>query len=288
MTVEEVLARPWVIGPGRLGLTLAAALADSAGVNRLSVLGRSAGAPRHPVFDHRHVRYAGSGDVPEDEPSAIILAVPDRVIAEVARDIAGWNLAAVPVLHTSGALGADVLAPLARGGFPTGSMHPLAAVPGDTMPGRLAGVWFGVEGDASDVAEVFVRALGGRAIRVDAGSKARYHAASVLASNYVVALLSVAEEWMTGAGVSPPMARAALTQLAAGAVADVAALGPAGALTGPVSRGDAGTIALHLSGLSPSERSLYSVLAKESLALARIQGLDPAAADRIAELVGER
>ncbi|MEX2581785.1 MAG: DUF2520 domain-containing protein, partial [Gemmatimonadota bacterium] len=145
----------------------------------------------------------------------------------------------------------------------------------------------GAEGDAAaiDLARTWVDALGGRMIRVDAAGKPLYHAAAVLASNYVVALLAVAERIMHEAGVEPDSARDALTELALGAVQNAAAVGPVEALTGPIVRGDAGTVKLHLDRLSVEDRPLYSVLARETLLLAQARGLAPEPTARIADLI---
>jgi predicted short-subunit dehydrogenase-like oxidoreductase (DUF2520 family) len=169
-------------------------------------------------------------------------------------------------------------------------VHPLAAV-ADRVGGveRLRGASFGVEGDgaARIFAEGVVAACGGRVLAIRAGGKAEYHAAAVFASNYVVALMAVAERLMARAGVPAEDARPALASLAEGAVANVAARGPAAALTGPVARGDDATVRLHLSRLSGDERPLYSLLATEALTLAEAAGLDADAAARVRSALGE-
>jgi predicted short-subunit dehydrogenase-like oxidoreductase (DUF2520 family) len=142
-------------------------------------------------------------------------------------------------------------------------------------------------GAALGLAERIVHACGGHALRIAPGGKAAYHAAAVFASNYAVALLSVAERLMEQAGVDAADARPALTALAAGAVENVGARGPEAALTGPIVRGDVETVALHLGRLSADERALYSLLGREALRLARRAGLEDAAAERMGALLGE-
>ncbi|HEV2736785.1 MAG TPA: DUF2520 domain-containing protein, partial [Longimicrobiaceae bacterium] len=175
-------------------------------------------------------------------------------------------------------------------GHPVGGVHPLCAV-ADPVEGadRLRGATFGVEaeGAARALAERIVRAAGGTALELGPGSRTEYHAAAVFASNYVVGLLAVAERLMEGAGIAAARARPALAGLAAGAVENVRERGPAAALTGPVARGDAETVARHLARLSGDERRLYSLLAAEALRLARARGLDAAAAARVGELIVE-
>lgn len=293
MNAEPPLGHLWIVGAGRTGLSLGLRLHRARAVRRLSVTGRRAAAPPHPLFDDDPpaARYLASLDAAPDAIDAIVVAVPDRAIEEVAGKLARLGIdPRVPVLHTSGSLGADTLAALAARGHPVGSAHPLAAL-ADPVTGadRLAGATWGIEGDpaALVLAERIVGACGGRALHIAPGAKARYHAAAVFASNYAVTLLSVAERLMEGAGVAAEDARPALAGLAAGAVENAGARGPAGALTGPVARGDAETVALHLARLSGEERALYSLLGREALRLAREGGIDAGTEERLAALLEE-
>ncbi|HEV2132134.1 MAG TPA: Rossmann-like and DUF2520 domain-containing protein [Longimicrobiaceae bacterium] len=289
----------WIVGPGRMGLALGGLLHQARAVASLTYLGRRPAPPPHALFegDSPPARY-----LPDllalaslhPDPTGVLLAVPDAAVEEVAARLAESELPpGIPVLHLSGTLELEVLAPLARVGYSVGVLHPLAAV-ADPVEGaqRLRGAWFGIEGEgaALALAERIVHAAEGHALRLQPSMRPLYHAAAVFASNYLVALLGVAERLMARAGVSQAEARAALTQLAAGALAGVAERGPAAALTGPIARGDAGTVRLHLARLSGDERLLYSVLAGETLSLARESregGVDPALA-HIEELLEEK
>lgn len=289
----RVAAHLWIVGAGRTGLALGLRLHRAHAVGRLTMTGRRVPPREHPLFggDPPGAEYRSSiEDAPEDA-DAIVIAVPDGAIAEVAGRLASIDLPpSIPILHTSGSRSTDILQPLADRGHPTGSAHPLAAI-AEPISGadRLAGATWGVEGDgeALDFAERIVHACGGHALRIAPGGKPAYHAAAVFASNYAVALLSVAERLMEQAGVDAADARPALAALAAGAVENVGARGPAAALTGPVIRGDVETVALHLGRLSADERALYSLLGREALRLARQAGLDDAAAERMRALLGE-
>jgi predicted short-subunit dehydrogenase-like oxidoreductase (DUF2520 family) len=248
VSAEPPLGHLWIVGAGRTGLSLGLRLHRSRAVRRLSVTGRRATTPAHPLFadDPPAARYLPTLDFAADAADAIVVAVPDRAIEEVAGRLARLGIDPnVPVLHTSGSLGADTLAALAARGHPVGSAHPLAAL-ADPVTGadRLAGATWGVEGDppALALAERIVAACGGHALRIAPGGKPLYHAAAVFASNYAVALLAVAERLMEEAGVSAAEARPALAALAAGAVENAGARGPAAALTGPVARGDVSTV----------------------------------------------
>ncbi len=187
----------------------------------------------------------------------LLIATPDAAVAEVAAAV--QPIGDTVVAHLAGALGLDVLAPHAR----RASLHPLVAMPDpDTGGRRLRGAWFAVAGD-SRVSDV-VDALGGRSVEVAADRRSSYHAAAVVASNHLVALLGQAERIAADAGV--PFE--ALLDLVRATVDNVAELGPAAALTGPVARGDWQTVVAHLEALAPDERVAYDVLANEARKLA--------------------
>ncbi len=282
-----------IVGAGRVGLALATALHRAGAADALTLSGRRDAPPAHPLLDGGAPAAAWLGAsyaVPADA-AGVLLAVPDRAIPDVVARLADSVLPpGIPFLHAGGSLDAGALAPLRALGHPVGSVHPLAAV-ADPVAGaeRLRGASFGVEGDgaARGLALAIVAACGGTPLEVAAGGKPLYHAAAVFASNYAVALLSVAERLMERAGVPAESARPALAALVAGAVANVAERGPAAALTGPVARGDDATVALHLARLSGDERALYSLLGREALALAAAAGLDGNAEERLRSRLGE-
>ena len=284
--------RLWIIGPGRLGLALGLRLRRAGAVASLVYSGRRPSAPDHPLFGASDsiARYQSSVDPVPNALTGILIAVPDDAIPAAVEELASVVLPeGVPVLHASGSQSLDVLAPLAARGHPVGGMHALAAI-ADPVEGadRLRGATFGVEGEgaARALAERLVAACGGRVLAIRPGGKALYHAAAVVASNYAVALLSVAERLMAEAGVPAEESQPALAALAAGAVENVAARGPAAALTGPVARGDAATVRRHLARLSGADRDLYCLLGREALKLASVRGLDADSVARVGALLG--
>lgn len=226
-----------VIGPGRAGLSLARGL-EKAGWRVLDVLGR----------DDDLGRAASGVDL-------LVIATPDSVIASVAASVA--PVEGCVVAHLAGALGLDVLAPHAR----RASIHPLRSLP--TTSSDISGAWFAVAGDA--LAGEVVADLDGRLVEVDDEARTAYHAAAVMASNHLVALLGAVERVAATAGV--PLD--AFLDLVRGTVDNVAVLGPEGALTGPVARGDWDTVARHLAALPASERATYDALTG---ACARLSG----------------
>ena len=221
-----------IIGPGRAGGSLAGALSASGWrvVDPVRRGGDIVGAAR-------------GVDV-------VVVATPDAAVADVARAID--PAPDVVVVHLAGSLGLAALAPHTR----VGALHPLAALP-DAVVGAerlLAGAWFAVAGDP--VVGEIAADLGGRTFTIADADRVRYHAAAVIASNHLVALLGQAQRVGATAGVPAE----ALLSLVRGTVDNVAALGAPRALTGPVVRGDRATIDAHLAALDPAERPAYEAL----------------------------
>jgi len=226
-----------LIGPGRAGRSLAAALADAGFVVR-GVLARG---------DDLSAAARGV--------DGLVIATPDGAVAQVAAAVV--PVPGTVVVHLSGALGLDVLAPHRR----RASLHPLVPLPSPEV-GRVrlrAGATFAVAGDP--MATQMAEALGGRVISVDDEHRAAYHAAACIAANHVVALLGQVERVAASAGL-PLDAFLGLTRAA---LVDVGELGPAAALTGPAARGDDGTIERHRAALASEERPGYDA----GVALAR-------------------
>jgi predicted short-subunit dehydrogenase-like oxidoreductase (DUF2520 family) len=115
--------------------------------------------------------------------------------------------------------------------------------------------------------------------------KPLYHAGAVFASNYVVSLMAVAVRMLEEAGIGPEAATGALLSLARATLDNIEAAGPAGALTGPIARGDVATLRRHLSALTHADAELYRAMGRETLRLARQAGLDESQAVRLQEIL---
>ncbi|MGH7501308.1 MAG: Rossmann-like and DUF2520 domain-containing protein [Longimicrobiales bacterium] len=285
-----------ILGPGRMGLALGAALRLTDDIETLIFIGRGLDPPPHPLFEATNPSRAGYLLGPTripDGTNILILAVPDSALAEVAHDVeaGGEAPAGCVALHLSGALSSDVLEPLHRAGYAIGSMHPLQSVADPWLAGdRLMGVAFAITGEPAAVraAHRIVNVLDGHALVIPPNLRALYHAAAVMASNYLVAIAAAGARWLNEAGVPADEALQALLPLMQGTLDNLRHLGVAGALTGPLVRGDADTIRLHLSRLSESDRSLYCALGRETLRIARAAGLDPMKAEEVETLLGAR
>lgn len=260
-----------IIGAGRMGRGLAIALGQAGVPARL--LGRERQADE--------VRRA----------ALILVATPDDAIADVAADLARDRAIAEHhvVLHLSGLLDRLALQALAVTGAGLGSFHPLQSIAEPaTAPDLLRGAYAGLEGDERALAagERLAHLLGMRPVRLAPGAKPAYHAGAVVASNYAVALAALAEQLARRAGVPAPVAAKLYLPLLRGTVANLER-GPAGALTGPIRRGDVATIRRHLAALAPEERSLYRELGRVALRLAREAGLADVSADAVERALTE-
>ncbi|MEZ5451029.1 MAG: Rossmann-like and DUF2520 domain-containing protein, partial [Thiolinea sp.] len=209
-----------------------------------------------------------------------LLSCPDSQIAACAQALAASGVlrAGDVVFHASGALDAGLLQPAAAQGALTGSLHPVRSFSGALLSAQdFAGTYCGLEGGDAALArlEVLVQAIGGMAFRIDAQHKTLYHAASVIACNYLTALQEVSLQTFAAAGVERELAMQLLQPLVSGTVHNVFTQGPQAALTGPIARGDHAVVARQLQALQdwrPELAQLYRLLGTQALSLAQAQG----------------
>jgi predicted short-subunit dehydrogenase-like oxidoreductase (DUF2520 family) len=273
-----------------MGLALGMALFETGTADRITFFGRSLEPPPHPLFDRSGdevvIEYRMGLPPLHPETTVVILAVPDAALAEVAWSLAGAGPAppGCVALHLAGALSVDPLTPLHGAGYAVGSLHPLQTV-ADPWHGenRFEGVAFAVAGEpiAVRAARRLVDGIGGKPLVIPSALRPLYHAAAVMASNYLVTLVAAASHALGEAGVPEEDRLPALLPLVQGTVDNLRRLGIAAALTGPIARGDADTVRLHLARLSGDGRTLYCALGQETVRLARAAGLD---GDRAAEI----
>lgn len=273
--------RVYVVGAGRLGLGLARALRD-AGYPSVGIWNRGAAGRRRAARLLGRRADGGELGAALGEAELIFVAVADRAISEVGAILAAQKLRpGTIVAHTSGALDARSLGRIQ--GAKLASFHPVVACAEPSQAAAaLRGAVFTIEGDprALRTLRQVARDLGGRTVVLAPRAKARYHAALVLASNLVVALLEVARREALAAGFADERA---LAQLACGAVTLVARHGTAAALTGPVRRGDLETLERHLEALSKPAAHMYRSLSFVAVELARRRGLPRKTAHRLLE-----
>jgi predicted short-subunit dehydrogenase-like oxidoreductase (DUF2520 family) len=282
-----------VIGPGRVGGALALGLRQ-AGHRVTSVAGAAAtpGPSGRRFLDLvPEAAWLPVAQAPGDA-DLVLLTTPDDVVravvatvvtAEAVRPGQRW-------VHTAGGLGLAPLAPIAAAGGRTAACHPAMTFT-DPHEGaaRLPGASWAVTAADEDLdwARLLVLDLRGSPVALGDGDRVLYHAGLTIGSNGTTAVVSLARDLLRGAGIGDP--GAFLAPLATASADGAAATGVA-ALTGPIRRGDVGTVTAHLRELRrsyPEALTTYAALGRLILAQAVRAGLDAAAAAQIAGVLDE-
>jgi predicted short-subunit dehydrogenase-like oxidoreductase (DUF2520 family) len=256
--------RVGVIGAGRVGAVLGAALTD-AGHDVVAAAGLSTASAERAARLLPGVPLVPADRVVADS-DLVVLAVPDDTLAGLVAGLAGtgaWRPGQM-TFHTSGAHGLAVLAPAERAGVLPLALHPVMTFTGavedaDQLPGTPFGVTSRPE--HRPVAETLVLEMDGEPFFVAEEDRGLYHAALVTGANHLVTLVAEAADLLRAAGVGAP--ERVLTPLLTAALDNGLRRGDRG-LTGPVSRGDVGTVAEHLDTLA--ERAPASVEAYVAMA----------------------
>ncbi|MDO9457188.1 MAG: DUF2520 domain-containing protein [Nocardioides sp.] len=280
-----------VVGAGRVGAVLAAAL-RTAGHEIVAAAGES-DASRRRLADLLP-------GVPVDKPSAVaracdllLLTVPDDMLGNVVRVLAdsGALREGQYVVHTSGRHGLAVLAPATAVGARPIALHPAMTFSGTSVDlDRLTGCVFGLtaEPEERELAAQLVSDLGGRCLWVPESRRALYHAGLAHGANHLVTLVTEAMEILAAAGADDPAAT--LRPLLTAALDNALEHGDA-ALTGPIVRGDIGTLQAHLDGIlaeAPQTLPSYLALARATLSRAVTDGrLLPIRAMKMSEVLDE-
>jgi predicted short-subunit dehydrogenase-like oxidoreductase (DUF2520 family) len=258
-----------VIGAGKLGTTLALALSDKGAPVRWVASKRKTSAEE--LCARLGSAQSASIDTVCERASIALITTPDDALRTLAATLP--FRAGLAVVHCSGALDPSVLSRARTAGAAVGCMHPI-----QTFPERFAdaqsfrGISIGIEASDAALHAWLVEAcaaLGASMIELRGVDRARYHAASVLASNYVIALHQAAARAFELAGLPRDAARSALAPLTRGAAHAIERLPLEEALTGPLARGDVATIERHLAALAvdPELLALYRALGRRLLEL---------------------
>ncbi len=267
-----------LIGAGKVGTTLATLLHRS-GHKIVAVVSADKRSARKCAS---LVSCKTSSDDIADLPSStdfVLIAVPDLSITGVAGAIAqipNLDFKHLAVCHTSGVRTSDDLASLAERGATVFSLHPAQTFPEHKSVGRqietMKGIWYGIEGPDRSLrlAKRLVKELGGKPLIIPKDAKILYHTACVIASNYAVTLVGVVDalaRQFTAANLKP------FGPLVQTSIANALESGAADALTGPVVRGDADTLAQHLGAIDDKDvLDVYRTMGKYALKLALANG----------------
>lgn len=261
--------RVGVVGAGRVGAVLAAAL-QSAGHEIVAVAGES---------DASRARIASLlPGVPVEKPTAVaracdllLLTVPDDMLGNVVKTMtdAGAIRPGMYVAHTSGRHGLAILEPAAAIGAHVMAVHPAMTFSGTSVDlARLSGCVFGLTAATPAdraFAETLVHDLGGNPMWVPEEMRTLYHAGLAHGANHLVTLVTEAMEILSAAGATDPAGT--LRPLLTAALDNALEHGDA-ALTGPIVRGDAGTVAAHLDDIrtnAPQTLASYVSMARATL-----------------------
>lgn len=259
-----------IVGPGRLGAALAMAL-RRAGYAISEIVSRNNIASKRSAADLARkvgVRPSNASNT-RLNADVIWFCAPDREIKNVAHQLASvidWK--GKIAFHSSGALLSDELDILRRRGAAVASLHPLMTFVSGSIP-SLKAVPFAMEGDAAamQAARRIVEHLQGETFTIPKQHKTAYHAWGLFASPLLVATLATAEQVAWVAGLSDREARRKMLPILRQTLANYETLGPAGAFSGPIARGDAEIVRKHLQVLrkAPEAREVYLALARAAL-----------------------
>jgi predicted short-subunit dehydrogenase-like oxidoreductase (DUF2520 family) len=262
------------IGAGTVGTALAVRLSQK-GYPVAAVSSRS-------QTKARNLARAAGGKVCDnnqgvaDTAELIFITTPDDVIPAVASQVK-WH-AGQSAVHCSGADSAEVLEPARKQGAKVGVFHPLQTFASveqaiENMPGST----FAVEAEEPlvGILKEMATNLDGNWVELKAGDKVLYHAAAVIACNYLVTLVKLATDLWQTFNIPPPQATQALLPLIRGTVHNISTVGIPHCLTGPIARGDTGTIKKHLEALqqrAPAILSTYRELGLQTIPIALAKG----------------
>jgi len=260
------------IGAGRVGTALGAAFAR-AGWQVTAVASRDEERRRRFQEKVAGARAFADAHAVLDEADLIFVTVPDDAITDAIHGLLLYSGQAL--VHTSGALPAAVLAPAMAAGTSLGSFHPLVSfAEHDQAIADLRGATVALEGDASlmPVLAELAESVGAQAVLLPENGKAAYHAAAMMAAGGLVGLFDAIARVAVVAGLDERAAVAVYAPLARQALANAERLGIDAALTGPLLRGDVGTVRGHLEVLTqfaPDTLPLYVAVARRELGIAR-------------------
>ena len=263
------------IGAGTVGTALAVLL-SSKGYRVTGVSSRSRSSAENLAKAVAGCRVLNSNQDVADTAELVFITTPDDTIATVASQVK-WH-SGQSVVHCSGADSTDILEPARKSGARVGSIHPLQTLASvkeaiENIPSST----FAVEAEESLLSTLkdMATALGGHWIELKASDKVAYHAAAVFACNYLVTLVKLATDLWQTFSVPPDQATKALLPLIRGTLHNIDTIGIPQCLTGPIARGDTGTIKKHLEALqekAPALLSPYKELGLQTIPIALAKG----------------
>jgi predicted short-subunit dehydrogenase-like oxidoreductase (DUF2520 family) len=263
------------IGAGTVGTALAIRLSHK-GYRVVAVSSRSRNSAEKLAQAVSGCQALDSNQAVADTAELVFITTPDDNIAPVAAEIK-WH-AGQSVVHCSGADSTEILEPARKQGAGTGVLHPLQTFASTEQAiANMPGSTFALEAEEPllSVLKEMATALGGQWIELKAKDKVLYHAAAVIACNYLVTLVKLATDLWQTFDIPPQQATQALLPLLRGTINNIDAVGIPKCLTGPIARGDSGTVKKHLEALekaAPDILPAYRELGRQTIPIARAKG----------------
>ncbi len=277
------------IGAGTVGTALAVRLKEK-GYSIVSVASRSLTSAQNLARMVFGCRVYQDKQAAIDDAELVFITTPDDAIAKVVAELR-WRPGQM-VVHCSGADSVGILEPAKKAGALVGTFHPLQTFASVTQAiENIPGSTFAIEGDPqlAAILKQMATDLDGRWIELKAEDKVLYHAAAVMACNYFVTLVKLATDLWQTFGASREEATQALKPLLQGTLNNLEKVGIPQCLTGPVARGDIGTISRHIEALkkaAPALLPVYRLLTLETIPIALAKGkLSQERAEEIKKLV---
>jgi predicted short-subunit dehydrogenase-like oxidoreductase (DUF2520 family) len=263
------------IGAGTTGTALAVRLAQH-GYQVIAVSSRSSTSAEKLAARISGCKVYNAAQEVADTARLVFITTPDDTISKVAAEVQ-WHKGQ-SVVHCSGAHSVDILESAKQRGANTGCFHPLQTFASvDQAIDNIPGSTFAIEAEQplSSALKEMAAALEGDWVTLKAGDKVLYHAAAVFACNYLVTLVKLATDLWQTFEVPPAQATKALMPLLRGTLSNIENVGLPNCLTGPIARGDLGTVSRHLGSLSkqaPSLLGIYKELGRQTVPIALAKG----------------
>jgi len=269
------MLRTGFIGAGITGTALAVTLSQK-GWPAVGVYSRTLSSAQNLAKLVPDCQVCNTAQEVADAAEMVFITTPDDVITRVCSEVR-WH-EGQSVVHCSGAHSVDILESARKLGASVGSFHPLQTFAGvDQAIKNLPGSTFALEaeGPLLSTLKELAELLNGNWVVLKPGDKVLYHTAAVFVCNYLVTLVKLALDLWKDFGVSSKEATRALLPLMRGTINNIDNIGLPDCLTGPVARGDSGTIERHLNALEARSLSLlttYKELGLQTIPIALAKG----------------
>jgi len=263
------------IGAGTVGTALAVRL-SSKGYQVVAVFSRNHTSAENLARSIKNCHVFNDSQNVADTAELVFITTSDDAIAQVASQVK-WH-GGQSVVHCSGADSTEILQPAKKSGAHVGVFHPLQTFASAKQAmENIPGSTFALEAEEPllDILKNMATALDGHWIELKGSDKVVYHAAAVIACNYVVTLVKLATDLWQTFSIPPQQATQALLPLLRGTISNIETVGIPQCLTGPIARGDSGTIKKHLSALevvAPTVLSTYRELGLQTIPIALAKG----------------